>query len=164
MDIVEHWPQIKQIFKASFRSSFHFSLATVDREGLPHVTPIGSLILGEPGEGIFFEEFTRRINGNTSQHSRVCVLAVNSGRWFWLRSLLGGRFKSMPAIRLYGSLGSARAATDTERELWQKRVRMLSFTRGHKIMWQDMGRVREIHFTHCKGVNIGPMTRALETS
>jgi uncharacterized protein len=61
MEIYSHWSDVKKVFKKSFSSSFHFSIATVDEEGRPHITPIGSLILGKPGHAIYFEEFTSQL-------------------------------------------------------------------------------------------------------
>ncbi len=49
MALMENWDQVKTLFRKSFVSSFHFSIATVNERGEPHVTPIGSMILGEPG-------------------------------------------------------------------------------------------------------------------
>ena len=39
------WPTATGVFKRSFRSSFHYSVATVGPDGAPHVTPIGSVML-----------------------------------------------------------------------------------------------------------------------
>ena len=61
MDIAEHWKDVKALFKESFKSSFHYAIATVNEDGEPHVTPIGSLILGKPGHGLYFEEFSRQL-------------------------------------------------------------------------------------------------------
>lgn len=159
MDIHEDWPQIKSLFRATFGSSFHYAVATVSGTGEPHVAPIGSLILGEPGRGIWFEKFPRRLPRHLGADGRVCVMAVDSGRWFWLRSLLRGRFARPPAVRLYGVAGELRDATDREVELWRKRVRPVGFTRGHALMWRSMARVRDIEFTRVETVHIGEMTR-----
>ncbi len=159
MDIIQNWDEIKAIFKHSFKSSFHFSIATVTDKGEPHVTPIGSLILGEPGHGIYFEEFPRQLPINLKTNKQVCVLAVNSSRWFWLISLLSGHFSKPPAIRLYGIAGNVRQATTREIELWQKRVRSVSLSRGHSIMWKNMKTVRDIEFSKIEPVHLGEMTR-----
>lgn len=159
MDISAHWPKIRKLFRSSFNSSLHYSIATVNPSGEPHVTPIGSLILGEPGKGIYFEEFTQQLPANLQQNQSVCVMAVNSGLWFWIRSLIGGRFASPPAIRLYGTAGACRPASSMEIALWRKRVRVIRFTRGHRIMWSNMKTVRELYFTRAEVVSIGEMTK-----
>ena len=158
MDIHTDWHLIKRLFRTSFASSFHYAIATVTEDGKPHVTPIGSLILGSPGHGMYFEEFPSRLPGNLSTNSQLCVLAVNSSKWFWLTSLIRGRFYSMPADRLLGEAGEVRNATAREMALWQKRVRSVRFTRGHAKIWRDMQAVRDIKFTGIEPVHIGEMT------
>lgn len=164
MDINADWHAIKRLFKKSFSSSFHYAIATVDQEGEPHVTPIGSLILGAPGQGVYFEEFPSRLPDNLTNNPRLCVLAVNSSRWFWLASLLRGRFRTMPAVRLHGVAGDVRAATDEEIALWQRRVRSVRFTSGHAKIWRNMRRVRDVRFTRIEPVRIGDMTTELLAS
>jgi len=160
MDIHQNWKAIKTLFKESFKSSFHYAIATVSENGEPHVTPIGSLILGKPGSGIYFEKFPQQLPKNLVANQHVCVLAVNSGKWFWLKSLLGGKFTEPPAVRLYGIVGDLREATDVEIALWQKRVRRVSFSKGHALMWRSMSMVRDIEFTKVEPVNLGEMTRS----
>ena len=161
MDLEQNWDQVRDLFRASFRSSFHYAIATVGRGGEPHVTPIGSLVLGEPGRGFYFEQFTRQLPANLLTDQRVCVLAVNSSRWFWLRSLFGGRFARPPAVRLYGTAGELRPATTGEIERWQRRVRPVRWSRGHALIWRDMRKVRDIRFDRIEPVRIGAMTRDL---
>ena len=158
MDINNDWPAIKRLFKKSISSSFHYAISTVTQDGEPHVTPIGSLILGAPGHGIYFEEFPSRLPRNLENNPQVCVHAVNSSRWYWLKSLIRGRFEQAPAIRLHGKAGKTRKATDEEIALWQKRVRSVRFTRGHELIWRDMRVVRDIEFDGVEPVDIGKMT------
>ena len=158
MEIDTHWPIVKKLFKKAFSSSFHYSIASIDINGKPHITPIGSLILGEPGHAIYFEEFTSKLPNNIKSNNFISVLAVNSSKWFWFKSLIKGKFTEPPALRLNGEAGGLRDATEIEVNLWRKRVKSVSFTKGHKIMWQRMGRVREIEFTSIEPVHIGLMT------
>ena len=159
MDIIENWSAVKGIFRDTFKTSFHYAIATVSEHGEPHVTPIGSLILGKPGKGFYFEEFTKNLPDNVKQNQQVCVLAVNSGRWFWLMSLIRGRFNLPPAVRLYGTAGTRREATTREIALWHRRVKSARFTRGHNLMWSQMKMVREIEFHKIMPVHMGEMTR-----
>ncbi|MDD2921613.1 MAG: pyridoxamine 5'-phosphate oxidase family protein [Anaerolineales bacterium] len=159
MQLDENWDKIKRLFKQSFRSSFHYAIATVNEHGEPHVTPIGSLILGDAGQGMYFEEYPSQLPHNFETNKQVCVLAVNSSPWFWLKSLIRGRFVDPPAIRLYGIAGEVRAATDIEIALLRRRVRKVSFTKGHAILWKNMSKVREIKFSRMEPVLIGEMTR-----
>ena len=164
MDMKSNWKDIRRLFARSFRSSLHFAMASITSEGLPHVTPIGSLILCEPGRGVYFEEFTRHMRSNFEENQNVCVLAVRSGLLFWLASLVRGRFSTPPAIRLSGKVGMRRAATDEELKLWNKRVGKLRFTKGYRLMWANMCTVRDVHFSNVDEVHLGEMTRRCSAS
>jgi len=159
MDLNTNWKEIRRLFKNSFNSSFHFAIASVTEKGEPNVTPIGSLILGKPGCGFYFEKFTQHLPRNYGSNKQICVLTVNSSKWFWLKSLLGGKFTSPPAVRMHGVVGNLREATDKEIALWQKRVKRVSFSKGHAMMWKSMSMVRDIEFTKIEPVHIGEMTR-----
>lgn len=161
MDPIDYWPQIRRVCNHALGSSLHYSMATINADGPPHVTPIGSLLLREPGRAIYFEKFTRHMLENLRHNNKICVLAVNSGLWFWLKSLFRGRFATPPALRLHGTVGAPRKATSEEIALWQRRVRRLRRTKGHALIWRDMCDVRDIHFTKVEGVHIGPMTRGV---
>jgi hypothetical protein len=159
MKLETNWQSIRRLFAQVFRSSLHYSMATVTSEGLPHVTPVGSLILLEPGRAIYFEEFTHRMPLNFRDNQHVCVLAVRSGLAFWFWSLLRGGFHTPPAIRLHGTVGIPRPATEAEIQLWLRRVGTFRFTRGYRLMWAGMRTVREVTFTHGDEIQIGRMTR-----
>lgn len=160
--IEAQWPAIRKVFWSAFLSSVHYAIASVDAEGNPHVTPIGTVILSEqPGRGFFFQQFTTALPANADGNARVCVLAVNSGRLFWLRSLLTGKFPSAPAIRLYGTLGPVRKATDEEVRLWKRRVWPAALTRGYAKIWANMTMVREFDFTEARPMRIATMPAGL---
>jgi hypothetical protein len=95
---------------------------------------------------------------NIRNNPHVCVLAVRSGMMYWLLSIIKGRFSTPPAIRLYGTMGQQRTATEEELRLWDKQVRKWRFTRGYKSMWAGMRTVRELEFTKAEGVHIGATT------
>ena len=119
------------------------------------------MILGKPGHGLYFEEFTRTMPINMRANKKICVLAVNSSRWYWIRSLVKGRFATAPAVRLYGTVGEARLATDDEIGRWRQRVSHLRLTKGHKLLWANMKFVRDIEFTRMEPMLIGSMTSEL---
>ena len=54
MKLEDKWEEIKKIFDAAWTSSLHFSVATVDSSGKPHITPIGSLILRDDLTTVIF--------------------------------------------------------------------------------------------------------------
>ena len=154
-----HWREIKTLFRQSLVSSMHYSIASVTADGHPHVTPIGSLMLGKPGHGIYFEAFTSKLPENIKHNPQVCVLAVNSSKWFWLKSLIKGQFTSPPGVRLHGTAGIRRDATEAEIDRWQQQVQALKWTKGHAAMWSGMSAVREIQFEAFEPIRIGKMTR-----
>lgn len=161
-DVTERWPEIRRIFAAAFASSFHFAIATTGDDGRPHVTPIGSVVLTEPGRGFYFEEYPTRLPRNLRHDPRVSILAVNSSRWFWLRALLRGRFSAPPAIRLRGRVvGEPRPATARELALWQRRIRLLRPLRGYDLLWGRLRRVRDLELDGAEPVLLGRMTAGI---
>jgi hypothetical protein len=160
-DIRNNWTAIKKLFYQCMQSSMHASIASVSEIGQPHVTPIGSLMLAGPGHGYYFEAFTSNMPRNFKNNSEVCVLVVNSSKWFWFRSLLAGRFLSPPGIRLRGTVGSRRTATDDEIRRFQQQVKLARGLKGHRLMWANMTAVRDIEFVSVEPIKIGKMTRSL---
>lgn len=162
LDIVTAWPTIYALARQTFPSSLHFAFATVNADGTPHVTPIGSLMLcpGEP-KGIYFEIFTTHMPRNLAAQQRICVLAVHNSRWFWLTSLLRGRFSTPPAVRLLGTVGPRREASTVELARWQRRIAHLGWLKGSRILWGQLRFVREIAFDTYEPVWLGAMTHGL---
>lgn len=110
MDIIKNWNLIRRHFTQSFRSSFHVSIAFVDSSNNPTVTPIGSLFLNRDQAGFYFEMFPSKLPQHAESNKNICVLGVNSSKWFWAKSLFLGKFNSHPAIKLYGELGEKKNA------------------------------------------------------
>ncbi|WP_409428635.1 hypothetical protein [Mycobacterium sp. SMC-11] len=65
-------------------------------------------VLRDDCTGAYFDQYTERLAGNLDRDPRVCVMAVDSGLVFWLRSLLTGRFRKAIGVRLYGTAGPRR--------------------------------------------------------
>ena len=161
MDIQENWGEIKKAFIQATKTSLLTAMATVNPDGSPHVTAIGSLVLREPCRGFYFEEFPSKTKRNLNRDPRVSVMAVNTGRLFWLKALLWGRFASLPGLRISGMAGERRSATEEEKSMWLKRVRTARGSRGYNILWRDMKTVRDIHFESVEPIHLGTMTREL---
>lgn len=158
----EQWITVRDLVNRSFRSSLHYAVASVNSDGTPHVTPIGSLLLkeNEPA-GFYFELFTKQLPHNLDEQPRICILAVNSSKWFWLRALLLGRFPSPPAVRLRGTVGERRQATPEEIARWRKRVGWTRWFKGHQLLWGNLRFVRDIHFESIEPVRLGRMTKGI---
>ncbi len=161
MEIGKHWETIQTLFRECHSSSTHYAVATVDEDGAPRVTPIGALFLCGDKAGFYFDEFSVMMSKNLERNPRVCILAVNSNASFWQKSLLAGRFETPPGVRLTGSVGKKRKATEGEIGMWQNHVRMARGTTGHDLMWKNMRTVRDIYFDSFEPVSCGEMTQNL---
>ncbi len=162
MDIKENWKLIKKHFNNSFKTSLSISIATVNKDNIPTITPIGTLFLNKNQTGFYFEKFPKKIPENFKTNKNVCVLGVNSSKWFWIKALYKLRFSSHPAIRLYGELGERRKATDIEISRLNRRMRTTKGLKGNKYLWGKMEYVRDIRFTKAEGINIGKMSENLQ--
>jgi hypothetical protein len=161
MNIKEDWNKIRQHFNKSFRSNFHVSVASVDAENNPTVTPIGSLFLNKNMTGFYFEKYPSKLPLHVTTNRNICILAVNSNTWFWLKSLFKGKFNSYPGIKLYGELGQKRKATEIEIARLNRRMRTTKGLKGNSYLWGDMEFVREVIFTKAEKINLGDMTNEL---
>jgi len=148
----------KEKIKPLFSQAVFCSIATVSVEGLPHVTPIGSVVLEDLNHGWFFQKFTKNIPLNAESCEMATIMAVNAGRWYWLKSLFKGRFHSPPAMRLVVKLGAVRPATEREAQKFQRRVGLFKHTKGHALLWRDMANIREFEIIEYKPIYIGQMT------
>ena len=161
MDIEKKWQNIRDHFNRSFRTNFHVSIASVDIDGKPTVTPIGSLFLNDDLTGFYFEKYPQSLPIHAEDNNRICVLAVNSSKVFWLSSLFQGKFAHYPGVKLYGGLGKRREATESERNRLKKRMRATKGLKGNAYLWGDMMHIREVVFSSAEKINLGEMTSSL---
>ncbi len=161
MQITNQWERIKEVFIKSYHSSLHFSIATVSEDGTPSIAPVGGLFLKEKGEGFFFDIFFNKTKENLGSNAKVCVMAVNCSKLFWLKSLLKGTFKTPPAVRLYGIVGERRKATEDEQLKFRRRLHKAKKFKGYKLLWKDLDYVRDIKFSSFEPVLVGEMTKKL---
>ena len=161
MNIKDNWHKIRIHFSKSFSSSLHVSIAFLDADNNPTNTPIGSLFLNKNQTGFYFEKFPTKLPNHSKLNQNICVLAVNSNKWFWIKSLFKKRFSNYPALKLYGNLGERRKASEIEIKRLQRRMRRTRGLKGHTYLWEDMKYVREITFFNVEKINIGKMTSGL---
>lgn len=161
MDLIDNWRIIRNHFNKGFRSNFYVSIASVDSENNPTVTPIGSLFLNDNQTGFYFEKFPTKLPKHAAENPNVCLLAVNSGSIFWLKSLFKESFSTFPAIKLYGKLGEKRIATEKEISRLNRRIKLTNGLKGNTYLWKNMEYVREIKFTKAEKINLGKMTENL---
>lgn len=161
MDIKENWDKIRDHFKRSFRSNFHVSIASVNEQNMPTVTPIGSLFLNRDQTGFYFEKYPSKLAQHAKNNVNICVLGVNSSTSFWLIGLFNKKFNTFPGLKLYGELGEKREASEKEISRLHKRMRMTRALKGNSYLWGDMKMLRELHFTSVEKINLGEMTQDL---
>ncbi len=141
---MQDWHDIQRVFKATQSAAMHCSIATVDEQLQPNISPIGSLFLHEQNfSGFFFDCYAESFEQNLKHNDRACIQAVNSSRLFWLKSLLQGRFQDYPGVRLYAKIGALRPAATHELAAIQRRIHPLAWTKGSQLIWSDFTHVRE---------------------
>ena len=161
MNLKTEWKTIKTHFDKSFKSNFYVSIASLDKDNSLTNTPIGSLFLNNNQTGYYFEKFPTKLAKCALENPQVCILAVNSGTLFWIKSLFSGKFHTNPAIKLYGKLGEKRLASKIEIKRLNNRMKFTRSLKGHSYLWNDMKYVREISFTKAEQINLGNMTHHL---
>ena len=148
------WNEVKALFKREK----HFAVGTVDADGTPRVSPIGSINLGDEGEGHYLECFPRAMRENLDRDPRMCIMAVRGGAGFWLRSLWRGAFPTPPALRLVAEAGPRREATPDEIDAWLSKVRPMRRLKGHDMLWGSMTHARDFRVLRVEPVDLGRMT------
>jgi hypothetical protein len=143
----ESWATIRDTVGRAKKSSLHCAIASVVSDGAPRITPVGTVFLRDDRTGFYFDQYTSALARNIDADPRVCLMAVDTGRVFWLRSLVTGRFIAPPAVRLFGAASPLRAATRSELEQVRGSVRTARWLKGGKMLWSDFSQVRDVTFT-----------------
>lgn len=166
MNIENKWDEITHIVNKSFYSSHYFSVATIADDGTPHLTPIGSLLLGENKRGIMFEKYSIRMGNNIKINNNICIMGINVSLVTILKAIIIKKIKYRPGVRLWGTAGERREATIDEIESLHRRIqstlpilgRIIRHLNGYKILWGDMKYVRDIEFNKYEYVKFGKTT------
>ena len=158
MDLVRDWKTIRKQFNRSFKQNLHVPIASIDGDSNPTITPIGSLFLNQDQNGFYFEKFPNTLPKYAKINPNICAIAVNTSKWFWFKAILSGKFKSNPAIKLYGILGERRKATQQEINRLNRRMKSTKGMRGNVYLWSNMEYIREIVFTKVEPIKLGKMT------
>ncbi len=160
------WRMLRRMFHAAFVSSLHVSLGSIDSDGSPRVTPLGSLLLGDLGHAFYFELYATELGRRLTANPQVSVLAVDSARGLWLPALVSARFKRLPGARLYGQAAAAtRASTEEERARLRRRFGVLRKLPGGRALWPGVDGpesralpVRDIRIDRVEALRLGPLT------
>lgn len=159
--IQNNWKGLKKDFVRCQKSAMGLvKVASVDETGVPNITPIGSMFLGDDQTGFFCNRFPQNLNRNLKTNNRICVIAVNASKWFWMKSLFKGRFGECPGIRLYGEISRRRKITVHEKQRFEKMVRPYRFLKGYDLLWKDMQHASDIRFDEYEYFYCGEMRAA----
>ena len=160
LDLHTDWAIIRGVFKRAQTMGLYHGFSTVNEDGTPNITPIGSLVLSaeRPG-GFYFDVFNRTLASNLDSNPQVAILAVDNRKIFWLKSVLAKRFKSPPAIRLAGRVSAKCPATTEEIRYCLEQVTNLRRFGASKKLANRLKYVRKIEFTRVDILNIGAMTK-----
>jgi uncharacterized protein len=150
LPLAPHWGQIRQTLLAAQHDAVQCAIATIAPDGAPHITPMGTVFLHEDVRngfgGYFFDTYTSALGRHLDADPRVCVMAVRTSRWFWLKSFVTGRFATPPGLRLHGRAGPLREATPDELAAVAARTRSTRRFKGHQLLWTSFTHVRELRF------------------
>ena len=152
LNIEKHWAQIVKVLTCGQASTIYCSVGSVNPDGSPNVTPVGTFFLRDNSTGYYFDHYTSALARNIDLNPNICVMAVNAGRLFWLRSLFRGRFISPPGVRLYGKVGPIRSATNEEIKKVRRRVRSTRWLKGNRLLWANLTHVRDVTFSSFRPV------------
>lgn len=166
MDIENSWDEITRIVDKSFLSSHYFSVATITDDGAPHLTPIGSLMLGENNRGILFEKYSVNMGNNIKVNNKICIMGINASLMTILKGVIFKKLREPLGVRLWGVAGERRKATTEEIESLHRRIqsalpvfgKVIRHLNGYKILWGDMKYVRDIEFNKFDHVKFGKKT------
>jgi hypothetical protein len=154
----DEWALVRRTVARSIRSGLHCAIASRDPDGNPHLTPIGSVILTDVGKGFYFDIFNQELGRNLSSDSRVTILAVDSGKLMWFRSLVKGTFVRPPGVRITAEVGEPRPSTADEVSQFHRVVGPMLRTRGGQLLWSRLPRVRDLKIHTVTPLSAGRMT------
>lgn len=157
----EEWAMVRATVRRTIRSSLHCSIASLNEDGSPHVTPVGSFLPTQKGQGVYFDAFNAQLAVNVDHDPRVTILAVDSGPLMWARSFLRGRFVSPPGIRLIATVGPQRRSTAEEIGRFHRLVGPLLRTKGGDRMWRFLPLARDVTVESINSIRMGSMTADL---
>lgn len=159
LDMHKDWRIIYSVFKRAQNAGLCHNFSTINEDGTPNITPIGSLVLNanKPG-GYYFDVFNRTLSENVDRNPNVAILAVDSRKLFWLKSVFARKFKTPPAIRLVGKVSARRPALPEEVKRCLDEVKPLKRIGASKTLGKRLKHLRQVEFARVDVVNIGAMT------
>jgi len=151
----DKWKEIVKYYGGFKKISM---IGSVNSAGQPNVTPVGAIVLKEDSSGYYFDIFTKELANNLEQNKNICVLFAETSGLFWFRSLFANQCKKPPGIKLIGSAGNKRKATEEEIKVLTSKTKSLKLLKGHDTIFGNLSYVRDIEFTDYFTLNIGKMS------
>ncbi len=156
----QNWDRNKEYCEKTLKSSPCY-IATTDKNGIPYITPFGSLLFNEDQKGYICELFSNNCKKNMEQNNNICIMIIRSSKWLWVKALSFGQFHVLPGIRLIGTVSEMRKGTAEEEQRLRKIVRPYKMFKGYNLLWKNMGDVRDIHFDYYEPIRLGNLTSNL---
>jgi hypothetical protein len=158
----QNWEQILKFWGDTSHASASPNMpycifATVNEDGSPQLAPYSSLVLGEHKQGFYFDHFSQHRTKNLDRNNNLCILLLKNKKWFWIKTVLLGRFDHAPGIRLKGTVGKRRQATAEEINAFKKPLQKLKLFKGYDPLWGVMTYGRDIFFDSFEIVKCGSM-------
>ena len=149
--------QLKRFFGISFLTTLHAAVATINADGSPHITPIGSMFLTDEERGFFIDIFPTQMRDNLKRDPRATIMVVNAGKLYWFFSLLFGRFFGPPAVRLRVRIGDRRPSNADEQKRFKRRIGPFRFLPGGRKLWHTLKFARDITIDEVVPIRIPTM-------
>jgi len=80
--IAVHWLDIRRVLIRGQASTIYCSVASINPNGTPHVTPLGTFFLRDDLTSYHFDHCTSALPRNLDNNPNLCVMAVNAGFMF----------------------------------------------------------------------------------
>ena len=159
------WSEVRAVVNRAFGSHFHSVLGSVDEKGVPHLTPVGSLMLGAPGEALFFPIFTSGLRRRLAADPKVGILSVDGRASTWISALASGRFRQPIGVRMHAvAKGAPRPVTKEELLRWHRRVGWLRWFPAYPKLWGKIEEVQELKIYRVEPIRLGALTKGVELS
>ena len=69
--LIRNWSEIQRVVDLGQRSSLYCSIATVGADGIPNVTPIGTVFLNSTPGGFFFDRYTSTLAASLDSNNAL---------------------------------------------------------------------------------------------
>lgn len=72
--IEEHWSEIRRVVAQGQSSAVYCSVASINPDGTPNISPIGRVFLSENMTGYYFDPYTSALSRNLDINPNICAM------------------------------------------------------------------------------------------